>query len=52
MTKSRTAVIIGAGIGGMCAVGYWMTYDIKCFGGERVWVWTRIPPGFECRALF
>jgi hypothetical protein len=38
-------------VGGICAIGYWQSYDIKCggFGAGRVWVWTRFPPQFECK---
>lgn len=35
--------------GGVCAIGFWMTYDIKCGGIYRVWTWTTIPPQFQCR---
>ena len=37
--------------GGICAIGYWQSYDIKCggFGAGRAWVWTRFPPQFECK---
>jgi hypothetical protein len=40
-------------IGGICAIGYWQTYDIKCgnFGGGRTWVWTKFPPGFQCASF-
>ena len=40
-------------IGGVCAIGYWQTYDIKCggFGGGRVWAWDKFPPGFKCASF-
>lgn len=34
---------------GVCSIGWWMTYDLKCQQGQPVWVWTRFPPQFECR---
>jgi hypothetical protein len=36
--------------GGLCAIGYWQTYDIKCggFGNGRTWSWTEFPPQFVC----
>jgi hypothetical protein len=43
--------VVAMVIGGLCVVGYWQTYDIKCgaFGnGNRTWTWTQLPPKFKC----
>jgi hypothetical protein len=37
---------------GLCAVGYWQTYDKRCFGGTRQWSWTEFPPQFVCSSGF
>lgn len=38
-------------IGGICAIGYWQTYDIKCGGAARSWTVSRFPPGYVCKAF-
>lgn len=43
--------IIALIIAGVCAIGFWQSYDIKCgaFGnGGRTWVWTELPPQYKC----
>ncbi len=37
---------------GLCATGYYQTYDLKCGGMTRVWIWGHFPPQFECRIAF
>ena len=34
--------------GGFCAIGFWQTYDLKCGGLKREWVWNTAPPKFQC----
>lgn len=45
-------LLVLCGIGGMVAIGYWQTYDIKCFGfgGGKQWSWSTFPPQFVCSA--
>ena len=40
-------------IAGICAIGFWKSYDIKCggFGGGKTWVWTEFPPQYKCSAF-
>jgi hypothetical protein len=40
-------------IAGICAIGFWQSYDIKCggFGGGKTWVWTTFPPKYKCSAF-
>ena len=46
-------MVIALIIGGLCAIGFWMSYDIKCggFGGGKTWVWTELPPQYKCTAF-
>jgi hypothetical protein len=39
------AVLVVAGI---CVIGYWQSYDIKCAGGQKEWNWKQVPPQFVC----
>jgi len=39
-------------VGGVCAMGYWMTYDIKCGGAKPVWTFNKVPPQFVCPSAF
>lgn len=39
-------------VAGVCFTGYFMSYNIKCGAGVPTWVWTRVPPQFECRLAF
>lgn len=40
------------GFGGICFIGYWQTYDLKCFGyaGQKTWNFKMIPPQYVCAA--
>jgi hypothetical protein len=35
-------------VSGMCAIGYWQTYDLRCGAGRAYWVWSAFPPRFQC----
>jgi len=39
-------------VGGICAVGFWMTYDLKCNYGTREWTFNKLPPQFVCPSSF
>jgi hypothetical protein len=48
-----TVMIVLLLVAGICAIGYWQTYDIKCggFSGGKTWVWTEFPPKYKCSAF-
>ena len=53
-TVWMTVFVIALILGGLCAIGVWQTYDLKCgaFGnGAKTWVWTEFPPRFKCSAF-
>jgi hypothetical protein len=35
-------------VGGVCVIGYWQTYDIKCGSQQVKWEWKKVPPQFVC----
>ncbi len=35
-------------VGGICAVGYWQTYDIKCGLAKPTFTFNKFPPQFVC----
>ncbi len=37
--------------GGLCIIGYWQTYDLRCGYGKAVWTWNVFPPKFQCPAF-
>jgi hypothetical protein len=46
--------VVALVIGGLCAVGFWQTYDMKCgaFGsGGKTWTWTEFPPKYKCNTF-
>jgi hypothetical protein len=46
-------MVVALIIAGICAIGFWKSYDIKCggFGGGKTWVWTEFPPQYKCSAF-
>ena len=47
--------LIALVVGGLCAIGFWLSYDIKCGGfgnGAKTWVWTEVPPQYKCTAVY
>ena len=38
-------------IGGLCAVGYWQTFDMNCPGNTKTWSWAQLPPKYKCSSF-
>jgi hypothetical protein len=39
-------------VGGLCAVGFWQTYDSTCGAAVKTWSWTQLPPKYVCRTTY
>lgn len=37
-------VVLGAAI-----IGYWRTQNLVCGSNAKTWVWTAMPPRYQCR---